>query len=39
MLRTLSGMRLVTPQTSAEGKKVNSVLVAEDVILSWRNRN
>ena len=25
------GMQLVTPQTSAEGKKVNSVLVAEDM--------
>lgn len=25
------GMRLVTPQTSAEGKLVNSVLIAEDV--------
>ncbi|MDR6301451.1 ADP-forming succinate--CoA ligase subunit beta [Mesonia maritima] len=25
------GMQLVTPQTSAEGKKVNQVLVAEDV--------
>ena len=25
------GMQLVTPQTSAEGKKVNFVLVAEDV--------
>lgn len=25
------GMQLVTPQTSAEGKKVNSVLIAEDV--------
>src|SRR6188508_3241105 len=25
------GMQLITPQTSAEGKKVNKVLVAEDV--------
>jgi succinyl-CoA synthetase beta subunit len=25
------GMQLVTPQTSAEGKKVHKVLVAEDV--------
>ena len=25
------GMRLVTPQTSAEGKKVNKVLIAQDV--------
>ena len=25
------GMQLITPQTSAEGKKVNKVLIAEDV--------
>ena len=25
------GMQLITPQTSAEGKKVNKILVAEDV--------
>ena len=25
------GMNLITPQTSAEGKKVNQVLIAEDV--------
>ena len=29
--QNIIGMRLVTPQTSAEGKLVNSVLVAEDV--------
>ncbi|MDL1913642.1 MAG: ADP-forming succinate--CoA ligase subunit beta [Bergeyella sp.] len=29
--RNIIGMKLVTPQTSAEGKFVNSVLVAEDV--------
>jgi len=28
---TIIGMRLVTPQTSAEGKLVNQVLIAEDV--------
>ena len=28
---SIVGMQLVTPQTSAEGKKVNQVLVAEDV--------
>ena len=27
------GMQLVTPQTSAEGKKVHQVLIAEDVII------
>lgn len=29
--QNIIGMQLVTPQTSAEGKKVHSVLVAEDV--------
>ena len=29
--QNIIGMQLVTPQTSAEGKKVNFVLVAEDV--------
>lgn len=29
--QNIIGMRLVTPQTSAEGKLVNAVLVAEDV--------
>lgn len=29
--QNIIGMQLVTPQTSAEGKKVNSVLVAEDM--------
>ncbi len=29
--QNIIGMQLVTPQTSAEGKKVNMVLVAEDV--------
>ena len=29
--QNIIGMQLITPQTSAEGKKVNSVLVAEDV--------
>jgi succinyl-CoA synthetase beta subunit len=29
--RTIIGMDLVTPQTSAEGKRVHQVLVAEDV--------
>lgn len=29
--QNIIGMRLVTPQTSAEGKLVNSVLIAEDV--------
>ena len=27
----IMGMMLVTPQTSAEGKKVNQVLICEDV--------
>lgn len=29
--QNIIGMQLITPQTSAEGKKVNSVLIAEDV--------
>ncbi|AZZ58185.1 ADP-forming succinate--CoA ligase subunit beta [Riemerella anatipestifer] len=29
--RNIIGMQLVTPQTSAEGKKVHSVLIAEDM--------
>ncbi|SDE32447.1 ADP-forming succinate--CoA ligase subunit beta [Riemerella columbipharyngis] len=29
--KNIIGMQLVTPQTSAEGKKVNSVLIAEDM--------
>jgi len=29
--KQILGMRLITPQTSAEGKKVNQVLIAEDV--------
>ena len=28
---SIIGMQLVTPQTSAEGKKVHQVLIAEDV--------
>ncbi|GAB1309409.1 ADP-forming succinate--CoA ligase subunit beta [Urechidicola sp. KH5] len=41
-VKTLSdeiiGMMLVTPQTSAEGKKVNQVLIAEDVYYPGDNK-
>ena len=35
--QNIIGMQLITPQTSAEGKKVNSVLVAEDVYYPGEN--
>ena len=35
--QNIIGMRLVTPQTSAEGKLVNSVLIAEDVYYPGEN--
>ncbi len=34
---TIIGMNLVTPQTSAEGKKVHQVLIAEDVYYPGEN--
>lgn len=34
---TIIGMNLVTPQTSAEGKKVHQILVAEDVYYPGEN--
>ena len=32
--QAILGMQLITPQTPPEGKKVNQVLIAEDVYLS-----
>ena len=35
--KSILGMMLITPQTSAEGKKVNQVLIAEDVYYPGAN--